>query len=176
VRRTAIRLHAAHKNAKLCAAQVLTVSGDEMAESRTFQSNTEAFEYACEHLDCSLKDGKPVLAVVIGVQGRMCSVKIANPEDKTIPTGSLNELLARADLAHVCFSTMLDDKVPQVQVGDLVLYTTMPELAAAGKATVAGTVVARVVAPHYTSKGGWQVRLAEAKAGPAEQAPDVPTA
>jgi hypothetical protein len=108
-----------------------------------------------------------VLAVVIGVQGRMCSVKIANREDKTIPTGSLNELLVRTDLTHVCFSTMLDDKVSEVQVGDLVLYTTMPELAAAGKATVAGTVVARVN-PHYTSKGGWQVKSAEQKQQSAE--------
>jgi len=146
-----------------------------MAEARTFQSNTDAFEFACEHLDCSLQDGRPVLAIVIGVQGRMCSVKIANSEDKSIPTGSLNELLARSDLSYVCFSTMLDDKVPQVELGDLVLYTTMPELAAAGKATVAGTVVARVN-PHYTSKGGWQIRGTEQKGESAEQPPDAPTA
>ncbi len=133
-----------------------------MAQTHVFQSNQEAFEYACGHLDCSLKDGKPVLAVVLGVQGRMCSVKIANPEDRTIPEGTLNELLARTDLAHVCFSTMIADKVPQLERGDLVMYTTMPELAAAGKTTVAGTVVSRVN-PHYTSKGGWQVRPAENK-------------
>src|SRR5690606_19328861 len=114
--------------------------GVAMAEARTFQSNEAAFEYACEHLDCSLKDGRPVLAIVLAVQGRMCSVKIAHPEYKTIPTGSLNELLARTDLRNVCFSAMLDAKVPNVHVGDLVLYTTMPELAAAGKETVAGTI------------------------------------
>jgi hypothetical protein len=38
----------------------------------------------------------------------------------------------------------------------LVLYTTMPELAAANKATVAGTIAAKV-APHYTARGTWQV-------------------
>lgn len=144
-----------------------------MAESRTFQTNEEAFEYACEHLDSSLKDGKPVLAIVLGVQGRMCSVKIANSEDKSIPSGTLNELLARGDLTHVCFSAMLDDKVTNVQVGELVLYTTMPELAAAGKSTVAGTVVARVT-PHYTSKGGWQARQAEQKSDPAAQSTEAP--
>lgn len=122
---------------------------------RTFASNEEAFEFACEHLDCSLKDGRPVLGIVIATQGRMCSVKIANPEDKTIPSGTLTELLARTDLSHVCFSAMLEDKVPPLKVGDLVLYTTMPELAAAGKATVAGTVTAKVN-PHYTSRGTWQ--------------------
>jgi hypothetical protein len=131
-----------------------------MAEVRTFESNAEAFEFACEHLDCSLKDGRPVLAIVLGVQGRMCSVKIANPEDKSIPAGTLNELLARSDLTHVCFSAMLDDKVPNVQLGELVLYTTMPELAAAGKSTVAGTIVSRVM-PHYSSKTGWQARPTE---------------
>lgn len=123
---------------------------------RTFQSNAEAFEYACEHLDCSLRDGMPVLGIVLAVNGRMCSVKIANREDKTIPAGSLTELLARTDLTHVCFSAMLADKVPPLQPGDLVLYTTMPELAAAKKATVAGTVTAKVT-PHYTSRGTWQV-------------------
>jgi hypothetical protein len=133
-----------------------------MAEVHTFQSSTEAFAYACEHLDCSLKDGRAVLAVVLGVQGRMCSVKIANREDKTIPVGSLNELLVRTDLSHVCFSTMIDDKVPHLVPGDLVLYTTMPELAAAGKETVAGTIVARVN-PHYTAKSGWQPRPVEKK-------------
>jgi hypothetical protein len=50
---------------------------------------------------------------------------------------------------------MIDDKVPHVEPGDLVMYTTMPELAAVGKATVAGTVISRVN-PHYTSKAGWQ--------------------
>jgi hypothetical protein len=130
-----------------------------MAEVRTFETNTEAFEFACEHLDSSLQDGKPVLAIVLGVQGHMCSVKIANREDKTVPTGPLNELLARTDLAHVCFSAMLEDKVPTLTAGDLVMYTTMPELAAAGKSTIAGTIVAKV-GPHYTAKSGWQ-RYAE---------------
>lgn len=127
-----------------------------MAEVRTFESNADAFEFACEHLECSLKDGKAVLGIVLGVQGRMCSVKIANREDKSIPTGSLNELLARTDLTHVCFSAMLDSKVPSLHVGDLVMYTTMPELAAAGKSTVAGTIVSKVTA-HYTGKSGWHV-------------------
>jgi hypothetical protein len=127
-----------------------------MAEAMIFQSNAEAFEYACEKLDCSLKDGRPVLAIVLAVQGRICSVKIANPEDKSIPSGTLNELLGRSDLTHVCFSAMLDDKVSKLAPGDLVMYTTMPELAAAGKATVAGTVVSRVL-PQYTTKSGWQV-------------------
>lgn len=122
---------------------------------RIFASNEEAFEYACEHLDCSLKDGRPVLGIVLAVNGRMCSVKIANPQDKSIPTGTLTELLSRTDLTHVCFSAMLADKVPTLRPGDLVLYTTMPELAAANKATVAGTVTAKVT-PHYTSRGTWQ--------------------
>jgi len=122
---------------------------------RTFASNEEAFEFACEHLDCSLKDGQPVLGIVLAVNGRMCSVKIANPEDKTIPKGTLTELLAQPDLKYVCFSAMLADKVPTLRPGDLVLYTTMPELAAANKATVAGTVTAKVL-PHYTSRGTWQ--------------------
>jgi len=136
-----------------------------MAEARTFETHADAFEFACEHLDVSLKDNKAVLAVVLGVQGRMCSVKIANREDKSIPTGTLNELLARTDLTHVCFSTMLDDKVSGLAPGDLVLYTTMPELAAAGKATVAGTVIAKVT-PHYTAKAGWH-RVVEHRAVPA---------
>ena len=145
-----------------------------MAEARTFESNAAAFEYACEHLDCSLKDGRAVLAIVLAVQGRMCSVKIANPEDKAIPTGSLNELLARTDLTYVCFSAMLDDKVPQLTPGDLVMYATMPELAAAGKATTAGTILSRVF-PHYTKKGGWHVRPAEPRNTAAMQAPEMPT-
>lgn len=123
---------------------------------RTFTSNEEAFEYACEHLDCSLRDGRPVLGIVLAVNGRMCSVKIANRDDKTIPAGTLTELLARTDLTHVCFSAMLADKVPTLRPGDLVLYTTMPELAAAGKPTVAGTITAKVT-PHYSSKGTWHV-------------------
>jgi hypothetical protein len=127
-----------------------------MAEPRTFATSTEAFEYACEQVDCSLKDGRAVLAVVLAVRGRVCAVKVANPEDKSIPEGTLPELLARTDLNHVCFSAMLDPKVPDVEPGDLVMYTTMPELAAIGKTTTAGSIVARVV-PHYTPKGGWQV-------------------
>jgi len=142
-----------------------------MAEARTFESNADAFEYACEHVDSSLKDGKPVLAIVLAVQGRMCSVKIANREDKTIPSGTLKELLARTDLTHVCFSAMLDHKVSSVSPGDLVLYTTMPELAAAGKATVAGTVVSKVHA-HYTSKAGWH-RAVEHRSEPVAPTPDA---
>jgi hypothetical protein len=130
-----------------------------MSDARTFQTNTEAFEHACDHLDCSLKDGRAVLAVVLAVHGRMCSVKIANREDKTIPAGTLNELLARTDL------------VPHVEPGDLVLYATMPELAAAGKQTVAGTIVARVN-PHYTPKGGWQARSAEWRSEASSAVPD----
>ena len=140
-----------------------------MAE-RTFTSNVEAFEYACEHLDCSLKEGKPVLGIVLAVHGQMCSVKIANREDKTIPVGTLTQLLAQTDVAHVCFSAMLADKVPQLQPGDLVLYTTMPELAAANKATVAGTVTAKVT-PHYTNKGVWQVYSTK----PSLESPDSPS-
>lgn len=140
---------------------------------RTFTSNVEAFEYACEHLDCSLENGKPVLGIVLAVQGRMCSVKIANREDKTIPTGTLTEMLARTDLAHVCFSAMLENKVPSLQPGDLVLYTTMPELAAVGKYTVAGTVIAKVT-PHYTSRGTWQTWSPEPAAKPADEAPESP--
>jgi len=144
-----------------------------MAGARTFQTNEEAFEYACEHLDCSLQDKRAVLAIVLATHGRMCTVKIANREDKTIPTGTLNELLARTDLTHVCFSTMLDDKVPKVEPGELVMYTTMPELAAVGKDTVAGTIISRVT-PHHTPKGGWQVRSAEPRGEAAEQAPPDP--
>jgi hypothetical protein len=135
-------------------------SGVDMAELRTFETNAAAFEFACEHLDCALEGGSPVLAIVLAVQGRMCTVKIANREDKSIPTGTLNELLARTDLKYVCFSAMLDNKVPQVAPGDLVLFATMPELAAVGKATVAGTIVARVL-PEYSSKSGWQPRDVE---------------
>nr|MBO2489013.1 hypothetical protein [Gammaproteobacteria bacterium] len=139
----------------------------EIMTDRTFASNEEAFEFACEHLDCSLEDGRPVLAIVLAVQGRMCSVKIANREDKRIPTGTITELLARADLKHVCFSAMLDNKVPALKPGDLVLYTALPELAAEGKFTVAGTVVAKV-APCYTSKGTWQPWSPEPALKPAE--------
>lgn len=145
-----------------------------MAETRTFQSNAEAFEYACEHLDCSLKEGKPVPAVVLAVLGRMCCVKIANTEDRSIPVGTLNELLARSDLTHVCFSAMLADNVPQLAAGDLVLYTTMPELAAAGKSTVAGTIVAKVTVPFYNARSGWQTKAAEPPAAAEPAAPDTP--
>jgi hypothetical protein len=122
---------------------------------RTFASNEEAFAFACEQLDCSLRDGRPVLGIVLGVQGHMCSVKVANRDDSSIPSGTLTELLAQTELSHVCFSAMVADKVPQLQAGDLVLYTTMPELAAADKPMVAGTVIGKV-APHYTSRGTWQ--------------------
>lgn len=145
-----------------------------MAETRTFQSNAEAFEYACEHLDCSLKEGKPVPAVVLAVLGRMCCVKIANTEDRSIPVGTLNELLARTDLTHVCFSAMLADNVPRLAAGDLVLYTTMPELAAAGKSTVAGTIVAKVTVPFYNARSGWQTKAAEPPAAAEPAAPDTP--
>ena len=129
---------------------------------RTFASNEEAFAFACEQLDCSLRDGRPVLGIVLGVQGHMCSVKVANRDDSSIPQGTLSELLAQSELAHVCFSAMIADKVPQLQTGDLVLYTTMPELAAANKPMVAGTVTAKV-APHYTSRGTWQPFATAAK-------------
>ena len=144
-----------------------------MAEVKTFESNGAAFEFACANLDNSLKDGRPVLGVVLAVQGRMCSVKLANRDDMTIPDAPLNELLARDDLPHVCFSAMLDPKVPQLAQGDLVLYTTMPELAAVGKTTVAGTVVSKAY-PHYSSKTGWQTKLPEAKP-PADDPPAAPT-
>ena len=127
---------------------------------RIFESNAQAFEYACDHLDCSLRDGQPVLGVVLAVQGRMCSVKIAHRDDKTIPDGTLSELLSRTDLQNICFSAMLAEKVPQLHVGDLVLYTTMPELAAANKSTVAGTIIAKVM-PHYSTKGGWQAHAVQ---------------
>jgi hypothetical protein len=136
---------------------------------RTFESNAQAFEYACEHLDCSLRDGQPVLGIVLAVQGRMCSVKIAHRDDKTIPSGTLSELLARTDLLNICFSAMLAEKVPQLHVGDLVLYTTMPELAAANKATVAGTIIAKVT-PQHSTKGGWQVQAAQ----PPPESPTAP--
>src|SRR4051812_38102029 len=142
--------------------------------SKVFESNQQAFEYACEHLDCSLQHG-PALGVVLAVNGRLCSVKIANREDSAIPKGTLTELLARTDMKHVCFSAMLADKVPALEPGDLVLYTTMPELAAAGKATVAGTVTSKVV-PHYTTKSGWQAYSTRAAEGPAsEEAAVTPT-
>jgi hypothetical protein len=132
---------------------------------RSFESNAQAFEFACEHLDCSLRDGQPVLAVVLTVHGRMCGVKIAHPDDKTIPSGTLSELLSRTDLMNVCFSAMLAEKVPQLRIGDLVLYTTMPELVAANKPIVAGTIIAKVL-PHYSTKGGWQTEAARPPAAP----------
>lgn len=139
-----------------------------MADIRTFESNSEAFEFACEHLDVSLKDGRAVPAIVLSVLGRLCSVKIANRNDKSIPTGSINELLAQPDAANICFSTSIADKVPNLVVGDLVMYTTMPELAAAGKNTVVGTITTRVN-PHYSPKTGWQVRPDEAKVAAAQK-------
>ena len=132
---------------------------------RIFESNAQAFEYACEHLDCSLRNGQPVLGVVLAVNGRMCSVKIAHRDDKTIPQGTLSELLARADLLNVCFSAMLAEKVPTLHVGDLVLYTTMPELVAANKPTVAGTIIAKVI-PQYNTKSGWQAQAAQPTTAP----------
>ena len=142
--------------------------------SKVFESNQKAFEYACEHLDCSLQAGS-TLGIVLAVNGRLCSVKIANREDSTIPTGTLAELLARTDMKHVCFSAMLADKVPALEPGDLVLYTTMPELAAAGKATMAGTVTAKVL-PQYTNKSGWQAYSTRAAEGPvSEEAAVTPT-
>lgn len=139
---------------------------------RTFASNEEAFAFAGEHLDCSLRDGRPVLGIVLGVQGHMCSVKVANREDSSIPQGTLSELLAQSELTHVCFSAMIADKVPQLQSGDLVLYTTMPELAAADKPMVAGTVTAKVT-PHYTSRGTWQPFSTAAKNAEEKSADDT---
>lgn len=141
-----------------------------MANVRTFESNIEAFEFACDHLDNSFKNGQPVLGIVLAVQGRMCSVKLANSEDKSVPDAPLTELLARADLKHVCFSAMLDHKVDHLTPGGLVLYTTMPELAAAGKTTVAGTVISKAY-PHYSMKTGWQVRPIESAPAPAATPP-----
>ena len=142
-----------------------------MAESRVFETNAAAFEYACEHLDVSLQDGRAVLAIVLSVQGKMCSVKIANRADKSIPAGTINELLAQPDTANICFSAMIADKVPNLVVGDLVMYTTMPELAALGKTTTVGTIVSRVN-PHHSARSGWQVRPDENKVA-AAQPPDV---
>jgi hypothetical protein len=133
-----------------------------VAEVRVFESSAAAFEFACEHLDVSLQAGRAVLAIVLSVQGRMCSVKIANRNDKDIPTGSINELLTQPDSANICFSAMIADKVPNLVVGDLVMYTSMPELAAAGKATVAGTIISRVN-PQHSARSGWQVRPDESK-------------
>jgi hypothetical protein len=138
-----------------------------VADIRVFESNAAAFEYACEHLDVSLQDGRAVLAIVLSVQGRMCSVKIANKKDKSIPGGSINELLALPDPADICFSTMMADKVPNLVVGDLVMYTTMPELAALGKTTTVGTIISRVN-PQHSSKTGWQVRPDESKVAPVQ--------
>ena len=143
-----------------------------MADVRVFESHAAAFEFACEHLEVSLLDGRAVLAIVLGVQGRMCSVKIANRSDKTIPTGTINELLAQADAANICFSTMIADKVPNLVPGDLVMYVAMPELAAAGKPTVAGTVVSRVN-PQHSARSGWQVRPDESKVAAVPPPPEV---
>lgn len=139
-----------------------------MADIRIFESSAEAFEFACENLDISLKDGRAVLATVLNVQGKLCSVKIANRDDKTIPTGTINELLAQESSANICFSTMIADKVPNLVVGDLVMFTTMPELAAEGKTTVVGTIISRVN-PQYSARSGWQVRPDASKLLAAQQ-------
>jgi hypothetical protein len=103
----------------------------------------------------------------VGLRG---SVKIAHRDDKTIPRGTLSELLSSTDLLNVCFSAMLAEKVPQLHVGDLVLYTTMPELVAANKPTAAGTIIAKVM-PHYSPKGGWQAGKLKPFSRPQRPAP-----
>ncbi len=91
----------------------------EQREQLVFKSNAAAFQYACQFLNTSLDIESPVLGIVIEKQygvNKFC-VKLSNPDDSSVPTVSVNELLENGQSKHLCPYEKPLDRVPPLQEG-----------------------------------------------------------
>jgi hypothetical protein len=125
---------------------------EKKAKILAFKTNEFAFEYACKYLVCRRELLVPVLGIVLAVNaGNGPCVKIANKTDPTIPDSNYAELLETADTTFVCFLTEVEEGVPSIQRGDLVIF--VPRLIAADGWLQVGTIVQKVERVFDSERG-----------------------
>lgn len=123
-----------------------------------FKSNQAAFEYACSFLDTSLENENYVLGIVLGVGNDTYCVKFSNAIDSSVPTETIDELLVKKPFdKNICFSALKIDAVSDVNVGDLVMYMALAELASMGTGYMGGLIMSKVqpIYGYEDGYGGW---------------------
>lgn len=135
-----------------------------------FKSNAAAFSYACKYSNNSLKDEGKVLGVVLGgFRGDYAAVKLANPDDPSIPPGELKcedfeEMIDRGNTKNVCLTAEKLERVPSLKVGDLIMFIMPKEIydILEGQRECAdilytGFIVAKVEPICSVELGGWRI-------------------
>lgn len=120
-----------------------------------FKSNQAAFEYACKFCITTLENEQPVVGIVLEARHSKCCVNLSNDSDPSVPTQTPDELLNKGMIENICFAAAPIEGVPSLAVGDLVFYVALPELAAMGKGTMAGLIVAKIKPAIEVKTGRW---------------------
>jgi len=128
----------------------------ETPKQLVFKSNEAAFQMACKYMHTSLENEKPVLGVIIEKDGDNYGIKLSNPDDPSIPTESISQLIEAGNIKHLSISGKPLDHVPPLQKGDLVLCIAPAELVALGAGTISVIIVAKVK-PILDMKTGWVI-------------------
>jgi len=136
---------------------------DEKNEARpnpkqlVFKSNEAAFQYACQFLNTSLDNENPVLGIVLEQKSgtnEYC-IKLSNPDDPSVPTVSVSELIQNEQLEHLCPYTEPLDRVPPLKKGDLVMCIVPAELTGTGAA--GAMIIAKMKSIYDMDAGGWVI-------------------
>lgn len=128
----------------------------EATKQLVFKDSESAFQYACMYLDTSLADENSVLGVVLHAGDDDYAIKLSNPDDPTIPSDSLDELMAVGHIKNISQNAPVADRVPPLVRGNLVMCISPNEIAKLGIGYL-GAVIVDKVDPIYDVEKGWRI-------------------
>lgn len=108
-----------------------------------FKSNQVAFEYACKYLESPIQEKRGIVGVAVSFDPKVgFCVKVANPKDATLTYASAEELIDRKQTYAVSLITAKHESVPDVRVGDLVLFA--PNMEMIRQNVFSGLIIAKI--------------------------------
>jgi hypothetical protein len=120
-----------------------------------FKNSVGAFEYACLYLDTSLENENAVLGYVLeATNNNHAWVKLSNPDDSTIPAGSIQEIGYDKNISPSAPSL---NHVPQLSKGDLVMCKAPAELAIMGRGALGAIIIDKIKPVYDITAGGWVI-------------------
>ncbi len=121
-----------------------------------FKNSVCAFEYACLNFDTSLENENLVLGYVLEMTNNNGAlVKLSNPDDLTIPSGSIQEIGYNINISPNAPSL---NHVPQLSKGDLVMCKAPAEMAVMGKNRAWDVIIIDKMKPVFDmTVDGWVI-------------------
>jgi hypothetical protein len=141
----------------------LSLQTAEEPKQFVFKSNEAAFQYACQFLNTSIDNERPVLGIVLGLEwdeirkANKCCVKLSNPDDSFVPTTRVIDPIIKGE--YIYPGTISLRRVPTLCQGDLAMCVAPVELATIGLRASKIMIVAKAFPIYNLIRSEWKMDI-----------------